>query len=67
MSSEKKLSSEIMENSDEIRRKAIKYIKEKVNKNPGYLHPCNRERLEDMKRLGFICGKNFLSGCNRIE
>ena len=48
-----------MENIDQIKRKAIVEIKEKVKKNPGYLHPCNKERQEDMKRLKFDSGNSF--------
>ncbi len=47
------------ENIYEIRRKAILEIKEKIKKNPKYLHPCNKERQEDMKRLGFSNGNDF--------
>ena len=31
----------------------IREIKEKINKNPRYLHPMNREFQEDAKRFGF--------------
>lgn len=33
-----------------------------LKKNPGssgYLNPCNRERLEDTKRLMFVSGNEF--------
>jgi hypothetical protein len=51
-----------IDNIDKIRKEAISKIKEKIKKNPGhcgYLHPCNKERLEDMKTLGFQNGNNF--------
>jgi len=51
-------------NIDKIRKNAISEIKEKVKKYPGpsgYLNPCNKERLEDMKRLMFISGNEFTS------
>lgn len=47
------------ENIDDIRSKTITEIKEKVKKNPGYLHPMNKERQEDMKRLKFANGNDF--------
>lgn len=47
------------ENIDEIRRKVVTEIKDKVRKNPGYAHPCNKERQEDMKRLKFASGNDF--------
>jgi hypothetical protein len=48
-----------MESIENIRKNAIDEIKEKVKKNPKYLHPMNKERLEDMKRLIFISGNGF--------
>ena len=51
-----------IENIDKIRREAISEIKEKIKRNPGYLgylHPCNKERLEDMKTLGFSNRNEF--------
>jgi hypothetical protein len=48
-----------MNNIDKIRQQAIAEIKNKANKNPGYLHPLNKERLEDMKRLQFESGYLF--------
>lgn len=47
-------------NIDEIRKAAIGDIKEKVGKNHKYLHPCNKEMLDDMKRLMFISGNDFI-------
>ena len=44
---------------EKIRRNTIAEIKEKVNKNPKYLHPMNKERQEDMKRLKFSNGYDF--------
>lgn len=44
---------------DDIRRNTIKEIIEKVNKNPEFLHPINKERLEYMKRLKFSSGYEF--------
>lgn len=48
-----------MENIENIRKNAIAEIKEKVKKNHGYLHPCNKEKQEDMKRFGFENGYKF--------
>lgn len=48
-----------MESIQDIRKNAIDEIKEKAKKNPKYLHPVNKERLEDMKRLAFISGNEF--------
>lgn len=57
---DKKRNSESMEdNIDKIRRYVIVEIKNKIGKNPGYLHPCNKERQEDMKRLKFTNGYEF--------
>lgn len=49
----------INENIDKTRRDAISEIREKAKKNPGYLHPCNKERREDMKTLEFDNGYEF--------
>lgn len=49
----------MLDNIDKIRERAIVEIKEKAKKNPGYLHPLNKERLEDMKRLKFETGYIF--------
>lgn len=46
----------------EIRKSAVDNIKEKVKRNPGpfgYLHPINKERLDDMERLKFKNGYEF--------
>ena len=48
-----------IENINEIRKEAIPKIKEKTKKNPRYLHPCNKERLEDMVALKFSNGNQF--------
>lgn len=47
------------ENIHEIRIEWIAKIKEKVRKNPKYIHPCNKERLEDMEILQFSNGYDF--------
>lgn len=39
----------------------IKEIKEKIKNEENYLHPCNKERQEDMKKFGFISGCEFTS------
>lgn len=52
----------MLENIENIRKNAMVSIKEKIKKNPGYygyLHPLNKERQEDMKRLGFVTGYEF--------
>lgn len=41
------------ESIENIRRDIIIEIKEKVKRNLGYLHPCNKERQEDMKDSNF--------------
>jgi len=59
-----------MENIDKIRREAIIKIKEKIKKNPGnsgYLHPCNKERKEDMVMLGFSNGNEFYRWMQQVE
>lgn len=38
----------------------IEEIKEKVRKNPKYLHPTNKDRLEDQKRLKFPNGYSYI-------
>lgn len=48
-----------MEGIENIRKNVTCEIKEKVKKNPKYLHPANKERLEDMKRLMFTSGNEF--------
>lgn len=49
-----------MESIENIRKNAIDEIKGKVKKNPKYLHPTNKERLEDMKKLMFVSGNEFV-------
>ncbi len=44
---------------ENIRRNKISEIKKKVMNNPKYLHPCNKERLNDMKKLIFSSGNEF--------
>ena len=53
------------ENIKEIRKDAIAGIKEKIKKNPGYLYSCNEERQEDMKRLKFSSGNDFINWMGR--
>jgi hypothetical protein len=48
----------IEDNIENIRRNAISEIKEKM-KVSKYLHPCNKERQEDMKKLEFENGYKF--------
>lgn len=56
----KKRNSESMEdNIDKIRKDAVAEIKEKAKKNHEYLHPTNKERQEDMKKLKFANGYEF--------
>lgn len=55
-----------MENDDsevmkDIRKNAIIEIKEKVKNNPKYVHPCNKEFQEDIKRFGFNSGYNYIT------
>ncbi len=44
---------------DNIRKDAIAEIKEKVRKNPKFLHPANKERLEYQEKLKFTNGNDF--------
>ena len=44
---------------DKLRKDSIVKIKEKVEKNPNYLHPCNKERQDDMRVLKFSSGNEF--------
>lgn len=46
---------------DDIRKKAIIEIKEKVKKNPKCIHPCSKEFQEDMQRLKFENGNKYTS------
>ena len=48
------------ENINEIRIEWITKIKEKIKKNPRYIHPCNIERQDDMKTLEFESGSRFI-------
>lgn len=48
-----------MDNVDKIRKDAITEIKEKVRKNPKFLHPINKERLVYQKKLKFDNGNEF--------
>lgn len=46
-----------MENIENIKIE----IKEKIGKNPKYIHPCSKEFQEDIKRFGFNNGNEFIS------
>lgn len=39
----------------------IREIKEKIKKNPKYIHPCNKEFQEDIKRYKFENGNKFIT------
>ncbi len=56
--------SKIVTNSgtvDELDKDVIsREIKEKIKKNPKYLHPCNKEFQEDIKKYGFENGNKFI-------
>lgn len=47
------------ENIYVVRKESIKIIKEKFNIIPNYIHPCNKNRQDDMKKLGFVSGRDF--------
>ena len=48
------------ENNTEItRKKYISKIREKIRNNPKYIHPCNKEYQEDIKRLEFSSGNEY--------
>lgn len=54
------LSSPIMKDDiEKLREDTISEIKEKVRKNPKFLHPCNKDRLEYQKILKFENGYDF--------
>lgn len=55
-----------MTDIDKIRVESVVKIKEKVIKNPGYLHPCNKERQIDEKRLGFSNGYEYTCWLQKI-
>ncbi len=56
----------IDENIENIRKDAISGIKEKVKKNPKYLHPCNMERKNDADILGFSNGYEYTCWLQQI-
>lgn len=47
------------ENIYVVRKESIKRIKEQFNTIPNYTHPCNKDRQDDMKKLGFVSGRDF--------
>lgn len=47
------------ENIEKIRKDAIAEIKEKIRKNPKFLYPVNKERLEYQEKLKFSNGYEF--------
>lgn len=49
-----------MKNINENIENIIKKIKDKIKKNPKYLHPCNKEFQEDIKRYRFENGNRFI-------
>ena len=51
---------------DEIRKNAIEEIKEKVRKNPKFLHPVNKERLEYQEKLKFANGNDFTNWMQQV-
>lgn len=50
-----------------IRKRYIPKIREKIRKNPKYIHPCNKEYQEDMKRLDFSSGYEFQDWLQEIR
>ncbi len=50
---------EDIDSIENMRRNTISEIKEKIKKDPKYLHPCNKERLEYQKNLKFENGYEF--------
>lgn len=44
----------------------IKEIKEKIKKNPKYVHPCNKEFQEYIKRYGFENGYKFICWMQQV-
>lgn len=55
-----------MTDIDKIRAELVIEIKEKVRMHPGYLHPCNKERQIDEKRLGFSNGYEYTCWLQKI-
>ena len=53
------------DNIEEVRRNAMAEVKEKIKKDKKYMHPLNKERNEDMKRLGFTSGYEFICWAQR--
>lgn len=51
---------------DEIRRNAIDEIKEKLRKNPNFLSPVNKERLEYQEKLKFTNGNDFTNWMQQV-
>jgi len=45
---------------ENIRINAISEIKEKIRKDSKYVHPCNKERQNDQKRLKFLYGYEYI-------
>ena len=45
---------------ENIRINAISEIKEKVRQDSKYVHPCNKERQDDQKRLKFLYGYEYI-------
>lgn len=50
-----------IEKIDETRKNIVTEIKEKIKKNRKYIHPCNNEFQEDIKKYGFDSGHNFMT------
>lgn len=46
---------------EDIRKKVVEDIREKIKKNPGYVHPCNKEFQEDIKIYKFKSGYEFIT------
>lgn len=54
------------EDIEKIREDAIEEIKEKVRKNPNFLSPVNKERLEYQEKLKFSNGNEFTNWMQKV-
>lgn len=53
-------------NIEDIRIDAKEEIKKKIKINPKYIHPCNKGLQEDMKRLKFSNGYDFICWLRQV-
>lgn len=66
MSENSKIVTNSITNTEKIDESIVIEIREKIKKNPKYIHPCNKEFQEDINKYGFENGNKFISWMQKV-